>query len=169
MKYFLTFLIILQFLFATSSVSAKEFSWVKYAGKIPASAKWIGMEERLSDGTYREFAICRGDHKEVSYPGRLVGSECIITYKGDEVKLQQFEVFLHGNSVKFAKYKPGNLPKTIVSAGGAMDNLLYVCSAKHKHYWFPGKLEDKECKIAYKGKEIVFKDNFFVLAAKKKS
>jgi hypothetical protein len=139
--------------------------WEKYSGTVPPAAMWIGMSEVLPDKSIQEFVICRGLYKETMFPGRTSGSDCLISVKGDIIKLKDFEVFKHNNSVKFQRYK-GSVPKDALSAGGTMDNLQYICTTRFKNLWLVGNLDDSGCKISYKNKEHIIKEKLYILVKK---
>jgi hypothetical protein len=160
-----------QFLLALSSVFSLSLysspAWVPYTGVLPPSAKWVGLEEVRPDKSIQDFSICRGEYKEEFLPGRTSQNECLITYKGDVIRLKVFEVLLHNNSVRFIKVKGNAVHKKALTAGGTISDIKYICSTLYKNLWYAGRLEDSGCKIGYKDKEVSVNDKVYVLVKTK--
>ena len=158
-------LIILFFVTSFSIYSAP--AWVKYTGSLPPAAKWVGLEEILPDKSIQDFSICRGEYKEEFLPGRTSGNECLVTHKGDVIRMKTFEVLLHNNSVRFLKVKGDAIHKNALTAGGTLTDIKYICSTRYKNLWYAGRFEGSHCKIGYKDKEVSVNEKVYVLVKTK--
>ncbi|MCB1157154.1 MAG: DUF3421 domain-containing protein [Leptospiraceae bacterium] len=157
--------LVFLFFLLTLSLEAGFIGWVKYTGKVPHRAKWVGLEERFPDGSKKEVYICRAEYKDILHPGRMRDGKCIISVDGKEILFSEFELFFHGSEVSLKAFK-GNTPKNAITAGGSIGNLFFLCVLKHNGSWLPGKLYENECKIGYGGTELSFKEKFYVLVKK---
>ncbi|MEM7473289.1 MAG: DM9 repeat-containing protein [Pseudomonadota bacterium] len=141
-------------------------AWIPYRrGDLPANMV-EGGSERLKSGRWRDLNVCRvGAHA-----GKIIGKVCNWTFGGEERVARRFDVLtVSGYKKTWMKKKDfrdkysdrtvaeGNAPVYYSGKenrpGKRYNGQNFVCRAKHKGDWHPGKVVINHCMIGYAGTE----------------
>jgi hypothetical protein len=132
-----------------------KYRWVPAkGGHIPKRAVKGGYEKGGKPGLF----ICRAKFKNGTHPGKVrpAFGGCNIGWGGKEHTVQKYSVLVV--SPKWKNAKGGSIPKGAFKGGNEHPpgkQTLYVCHAKHKGGWHPGKVRPafRGCNIGWGGKE----------------
>lgn len=94
--------------------------WVPYDGTLPDAVVNGGKENGSN------LAVCRGEYKGATHPGKMVGGKCNIGFGGKEIELTNFEVLTNNGAVLVWRPFTGKIPKGAVQAGVEKGKKLYV-------------------------------------------
>jgi len=150
------FLVSVIAMMAFASISAQaQVGWVPsgQGSPLPAGALAGGSER----GT--PLYVCRAPYKGGLHPGKVVGGRCNITYGGEEVRLDDYQVLV-GEGYWAKRGATGAYVAGMEGGRG-----LYLCRA---HYIepdsgrdlgvHPGKVVAGRCNIGYGGREVRIED-----------
>jgi hypothetical protein len=152
-------------------------NWVRVRGNIPANTVIAG-EEKTADGTkWRDLRVCRA--AGTAHIGKTIGNRCNYGYGGKELSTANVDVLtisgLEIDWVSKAQFEKDHDERSVAEgrapvyyAGqenrptGRYAGRTFVCRAKHKGNFHPGKVVISDCMIGYGGDELQ-KGNYEVL------
>ncbi|EPX81771.1 DM9 repeat-containing protein [Litoreibacter arenae] len=146
-------------------------NWVRYRGSVPAKAVSAGKEWNAAGTKRRDLWVCRAAGSP--HIGKVIGRRCNYGYGGQEKTTTNFDVLvvagLETNWVGKSQFESGDdYDEDIVAEGKAevfyggqesrptkrYKGWTFVCRAKHKGDFHPGKVVTNDCMIGYGGKEL---------------
>lgn len=100
------------------------------------------------------YYICRTTFGGGLQPGKMINGKCHISYMGNEVMANQFQILVSHQPMSWIASRFGYLPNNAYPGGHEQGNTLYICQAQYHHGIHPGKIIDRNCHIAWGGREI---------------
>ncbi len=126
-------------------------SWIDiYPGQpIPGNAV-IGGSEPSNPNLF----VCRANYNGGVHPGKMVGDRCNISWGGREIVMDRYQVMVSAYPLNWVRANFGGIPGDAIPGGYENGKTLYICQASYMGGIHPGKIVDRNCDIAYGGKEI---------------
>ncbi|MGI0491239.1 DUF3421 domain-containing protein [Alkalinema pantanalense CENA528] len=135
----------------TPTPQPAALQWVAASGgQVPGGAVLGGQEPG------RSLYICRAGYQNGVHPGKVVASNCNISYGGREIEIRNYEVLTNPGqrSLRWVTASGGQVPGGAVLGGQEPGRSLYICRAGYQNGVHPGKVVASNCNIGYGGKEI---------------
>lgn len=145
-----------------------ESSWVRRRGVTPENAVVAGTEKNAAGTEWRDLMVCRAAGSP--HIGKTIGNRCHYGYGGKEQSTTNVDILtIAGLEIDWVSKKQfekdhdersvseGKAP--VFYAGkenrptGRYAGRTFVCRAKHKGNYHPGKVVINDCMIGYGGKE----------------
>ena len=130
-------------------VPSKTWHWVDLSANQP-------LPPRAVVGGYERGAplfICHAEYNNGMHPGKVVGSNCNISWGGREIPMARYQVLVSQTPPHWLNAN-GNIPPVAIKGGHENGQPLFICQADYAGGVHPGKLVGNVCDIGYGGSEI---------------
>jgi hypothetical protein len=128
--------------------SADRFQWVVSSGGVTLPNAVVGGYENGHD-----LFVCRARYKGV-HPGKIVGTNCNISWGGAEMSFDKYEALVSANPGKWVPASNGSIPPGAFVAGHEPDRKLILCRAPYNGGVHPGKIVGGTCDFGWGGQEM---------------
>lgn len=98
--------------------------------------------------------ICRGEYRGGVHPGKLLAGSCNISWGGNEIRLNHYQVLVSRIPLGFASVTNGYIPANAIQAGHEQGRPLFACQAEYRGGMHPGKVVGNACNIGWGGREV---------------